>query len=157
VRQIFDKHPIKWMPPTKHKTGDVFHSHVHDAMFNLVGVSTAQSIQLLGMFSEAIHNPLLMDRYLSLKSARYVFGAAKHLGEEIQFKPDGIVERRAKQVLGEAHALLGKVREETIWSAIERGTFADVKRAPTGGKGLAGVVGRERGYVNTLLDALEAR
>src|SRR6185437_9061414 len=31
VRQIFDRHPIKWMPPTKFKTGDIFHSHVHDA------------------------------------------------------------------------------------------------------------------------------
>ena len=84
VRQIFDRHPIKWMPPTKFKTGDIFHSHVHDAMFNLVGVTTHQSIELLGMFSEAIHTPLLMDRYLSLKSARYVFGTARHLGDEIQ-------------------------------------------------------------------------
>ena len=24
VRQIFPRHPIKWMPPTKHKTGDIF-------------------------------------------------------------------------------------------------------------------------------------
>ncbi len=40
IRQIFDRHPIKWMPPTKHKTGDIFFSHVHDAMFNLVGVTT---------------------------------------------------------------------------------------------------------------------
>ena len=57
VRQIFDRHPIKWMPPTKFKTGDIFHSHVHDAMFNLVGVATKQSIELLGMFSEAVHTP----------------------------------------------------------------------------------------------------
>ncbi|MFO0665701.1 MAG: lysine 5,6-aminomutase subunit alpha [Polyangiaceae bacterium] len=26
IRQIFDRHPIKWMPPTKHKTGDIFQS-----------------------------------------------------------------------------------------------------------------------------------
>jgi beta-lysine 5,6-aminomutase alpha subunit len=144
------------MPPTKHKTGDIFHSHVHDAMFNLVGVTTSQSIELLGMFSEAVHNPLLMDRYLSLKSARYVFGAARHLGDEIQFVPDGIVARRAQQVLASAHALLREVREETIWNAISRGAFADVKRTPTGGKGLAGVVERETDYVNPLLTALEA-
>jgi beta-lysine 5,6-aminomutase alpha subunit len=143
------------MPPTKHKTGDIFHSHVHDAMFNLVGVATHQSIELLGMFSEAIHNPLLMDRYLSLKSARYIFGAAKHLGDEIEFRKDGVVERRARQVLREAHELLRQVREETIWNAIARGAFADVKRTTTGGKGLAGVVPRERDYVNPLLAALE--
>ncbi len=88
IRQIFDRHPIKWMPPTKHKSGDIFFAHVHDAMFNLVGVTTNQSIELLGMFSEAIHNPMLMDRYLSLKATRYVFNAAKHLGDEIEFKKD---------------------------------------------------------------------
>lgn len=155
VRQIFDKHPIKWMPPTKFKTGDIFQSHVHDAMFNLVGVTTNQSIQLLGMFSEAIHNPLLMDRYLSLKSARYVFNAASSLGEEISFKPGGIIEERARTVLSEATELLDTVASETIWAAISRGAFADVKRTPTGGKGLAGVVAREPGYLNTILDKLE--
>jgi len=156
VRQIFDRHPIKWMPPTKFKTGDILHSHVHDAMFNLVGVTTQQSIELLGMFSEAIHTPLLMDRYLSLKSARYVFGTARHLGDEIhQWKPGGIVETRAREVLQSARDLLEEVRRETIWDAIGRGAFADVKRTRTGGKGHAGVAPRHAEYVNPILDALE--
>src|SRR3974390_2157651 len=98
------------MPPTKHKTGDIFFAHVHDAMFDLVGIATRQSIELLGMFSEAVQNPLLMDRYLALKATRYVHGAARHLGDEIEFKPDGIVARRARQVLDEALALLGEVK-----------------------------------------------
>lgn len=155
IRQIFDKHPIKWMPPTKHKTGDIFFAHVHDAMFDLVGITTKQSIELLGMFSEAIHNPLLMDRYLALKATRYVYGAAKHLGEEIEFKKDGIVARRAVQVLDEALELLEEVKRESIWEAIGRGAFADVKRTRTGGKGFAGVLDRARDYCNPLLDALE--
>lgn len=155
VRQIFHEHPIKWMPPTKFKTGDIFHSHVHDAMFNLVGVLTHQSIELLGMFSEAIHNPLLMDRYLSLKSARYVFSAARDLGDEIQLKPDGKIEQRARLVLDDALRLLEQVRDETLWTAIERGAFADVKRSPTGGKGLAGVTPRDQDYCNPLLQELE--
>ncbi len=156
VRQVFDRHPIKWMPPTKHKTGDIFQSHVQDALFNLVGVTTRQSIELLGMFSEAVHNPLLMDRYLSLKAANYVFSAARHLGEEIEWRRGGRVEQRARQVLGEAHALLGEVERRTIWDAIERGAFADVKRTRHGGKGYAGVAAREPGYLNPLLEALEA-
>jgi beta-lysine 5,6-aminomutase alpha subunit len=157
VRQIFDRHPIKWMPPTKHKTGDIFFAHVHDAMFDLVGVTTRQSIELLGMFSEAVQNPLLMDRYLALKATRYVHTAARHLGDEIQFKPDGIIGRRAEQVLAEALELLEEVRRETIWDAIARGAFADVKRTRTGGKGFAGVVARSPDYVNPLLDALEGK
>jgi beta-lysine 5,6-aminomutase alpha subunit len=155
VRQIFDRHPIKWMPPTKHKTGDIFFAHVHDAMFDLVGVTTHQSIELLGMFSEAIHNPLLMDRYLALKATRYVYGAAKHLGEEIEFKADGRVARRAVLVLDEALALLEEVKRDSIWEAIGKGAFADVKRTRTGGRGYAGVLERAKDYVNPLLDALE--
>jgi beta-lysine 5,6-aminomutase alpha subunit len=155
IRQIFARHPIKWMPPTKHKTGDVFFAHVHDAMFDLVGITTQQSIELLGMFSEAIHNPLLMDRYLALKATRYVQGACRHLGDEIEFKKDGIIARRAIQVLDEALALLEEVHRESIWDAIGRGAFADVKRAREGGKGFEGVVPRDKAYVNPLLDALE--
>jgi beta-lysine 5,6-aminomutase alpha subunit len=156
TRQIFHEHPIKWMPPTKHKTGDVFQSHVHDAMFSLVGSMTGQSIELLGMLSEAVHNPLLMDRYLALKATRYVFTSTRHLGEELQIKPDGRMATRAATVLREAEQLLTEVRQETLWSAIARGAFADVRRSPEGGKGLAGVVPRAADYLNPLLARLEA-
>ena len=97
-----------------------------------------------------------MDRYLSLKSARYIFTTAKHLGDEIQWKPGGIVEQRAREVLASAHTLLEEVRRDTIWDAIARGAFADVKRTRTGGKGYAGVVPRHEEYVNPILDTLEA-
>jgi beta-lysine 5,6-aminomutase alpha subunit len=156
VRQIFDRHPIKWMPPTKHKTGDIFQSHVHDAMFNLVGVTTGQSIELLGMFSEAVHNPMLMDRYLSLKATKYVYNACKNLGDEIEFKADGRIASRARAVLSEAHTLLKQVEGDGIWSAIEKGAFADVRRTRQGGKGFKGVVTRSAQYQNPLLFALEA-
>jgi beta-lysine 5,6-aminomutase alpha subunit len=156
VRQIFAQHPIKWMPPTKHKTGDVFQSHVHDALFSLVGALTGQTIQLLGMFSEAIHNPLMMDRYLSLKATRYVFNSTRHLADEIAYRPDGRIAGRAEAVLKRAADLLDVVRSESLWGAIARGAFADVRREPTGGKGLSGVVARERDYLNPLLERLEA-
>jgi beta-lysine 5,6-aminomutase alpha subunit len=157
IRQVFPNSPIKWMPPTKHKTGDIFFAHVHDAMFNLVGVTTSQSIELLGMFSEAVHNPLLMDRYLSLKATRYVHTAARHLGDEITFKEDGIIAKRAVQVLDETLTLLTEVKEQTLWHAISTGAFADVKRTRTGGKGYAGVTPRSPHYVNPILDALEGK
>jgi beta-lysine 5,6-aminomutase alpha subunit len=155
IRQIFPRHPIKWMPPTKHKTGDIFFAHVHDAMFDLVGVTTHQSIELLGMFSEAIHNPLLMDRFLSLKATRYVFSACKHLGEEITFKPDGRIAARATEVLRQTHELLVEVERMSIWEAISTGAFADVKRTRHGGKGFLGVAPRDPDYVNPILEALE--
>jgi beta-lysine 5,6-aminomutase alpha subunit len=145
------------MPPTKHKTGDIFTANVQDALFSLVGVTTGQAIELLGMFSEAVQNPLLMDRYLSLKATRYVHHAARHLGDEITFRPDGIVAARAVQVLDETLALLEKVEKDTLWTAIGAGAFADVKRTRTGGKGYLGVVERAPDYTNPILDALERR
>ena len=100
---------------------------------------------------------MLMDRYLSLKATKYVFNTARHLGDEITVKPDGIMAKRAVQVLDEALELLEEVERETIWTAIERGAFADVKRTRTGGKGYAGVVRALGDYVNPILDALEGR
>jgi beta-lysine 5,6-aminomutase alpha subunit len=98
-----------------------------------------------------------MDRYLSLKATRYVHTAARHLGDEITFKEDGIVAKRAVQVLDETLTLLTEVKEQTLWHAIGTGAFADVKRTRTGGKGYAGVTPRSPEYVNPILDALEGK
>ena len=157
VRQIFPRHPIKWMPATKHKSGDIFWSHRVDGLFDLVGVATEQSIELLGMMTESIHTPFLQDRFAAIKGAHYAFTAARHLGEEIEWNPEGRVVGRARTVLGDAHRLLGTVAHEGLFSAIARGVFADVKRPELGGKGLGGVVERTKDYLNPLLDALEAR
>jgi beta-lysine 5,6-aminomutase alpha subunit len=157
ARQLFPRHPIKWMPATKHKSGDIFWSHRVDGLFDLVSVMTGQTIELLGMMTEAIHNPYLMDRFVALKGADYVFHACRHLGEEIRWNPEGKVVARARQVLAEARDLLVTVRGEGLFSAIARGVFADVKRPDTGGKGLAGVIERAPDYSNPILDVLEGK
>lgn len=157
VRQIFPQHPIKWMPATKHKSGDIFWSHRVDGLYDLVGVATEQSIELLGMMTESIHTPLLQDRFAALKGAEYVFNAARHLSEEIMWKPDGRIVARAKLVLDEARQLLDEVHKEGMFAAIARGAFADVKRPETGGRGLNGVIEKTSGYMNPILDVLEGR
>ena len=108
--------------------------------------TTHQSIELLGMFSEAIHNPLLMDRYLSLKATRYVHGAARAPGRRDQLQAGR--HRRATRRAGArrgARAARGGQGAESIWEAIGRGAFADVKRTTDGRQGYAGVVERARG------------
>jgi beta-lysine 5,6-aminomutase alpha subunit len=124
-------------------------------MFDLVGVATGQSIELLGMMTESIHTPLLQDRFAAIRGAEYAFTAARHLSDELAFREDGRVVARARRVLGEARALLSAVEQEGLLSSIARGVFADVRRPETGGKGLAGVVERSASYLNPLLDALE--
>jgi len=156
VRTLFPESPIKYMPPTKHKQGDIFFSHVYDAMADVVARVTGQSIQLLGMMTEAMHNPFLMDRYVALKGADYLYRAWKSMGAEIQFRPDGMVERRAKETLGKALHLLEEVAGEGLFAAIGKARFGDVARAEDGGKGLGGVVERGADYFNPFLEILEA-
>ena len=95
------------MPPTKHKQGDIFFSHGYDVMADVVGWVTGQAIQLLGMMTEAMHNPLLMDRYVALKGADYVYRAWKSMGGELQLRPGGMVERGPAETLGTALAPAG--------------------------------------------------
>ncbi len=151
ARQIFPKATLKYMPPTKHMTGDVFQGYLLNGMFNLVGVMTGQGIQLLGMLTEAIHTPFLHDRFLALQNARYVMNAARNLTDEIVFKPGGRLEQRADRVLSKALELLTHVAKIGLMAAIEQGLFADVKRSRVGGKGLAGVVKQAPDYYNPLL------
>ena len=68
VREVFPDCPIKYMPPTKYMTGNIFRGHVQDALFNVCSAMTGQSIHLLGMLTEAIHTPLMQDRFLSIEA-----------------------------------------------------------------------------------------
>ncbi len=156
AREIFPDAPLKYMPPTKHMTGNIFRGHVQDALFNLIGVATGQGIQLLGMMTEAIHTPLIHDRQVAIESANYIFNNARHLQDELEFKRDGIMVNRATKVLQEAVSLLEEIRVKGLFSAISEGLFADVKRAVTGGKGLRGVLIRSSRYYNPLETELRA-
>jgi beta-lysine 5,6-aminomutase alpha subunit len=143
------------MPPTKYMTGDIFKGHLIDALFNLTSVATGQTIHLCGMLTEAIHTPFLGDRALSLENARYIMNTARHLGEEIEFRAGGIVERRANEVLRGAHAALERIAERGLMESIGAGDFADVKRSPDGGRGFEGVFARGEGYWNPFEEALQ--
>jgi beta-lysine 5,6-aminomutase alpha subunit len=155
VRTLFPDSPIKYMPPTKHKQGDIFFSHAYDVMADVVSWVTGQGIQLLGMMTEAMHNPFLMDRYVALKSADYVYRAWRSMGAEIRLRPGGIVEKRANETLGKALSLLEEVARDGLMKAIGKARFGDVSRTEDGGKGLSGVVEREPGYFNPFLEILE--
>ena len=155
AREIFPRAPLKYMPPTKFMTGNIFRGHVQDALFNMVTILTGQKIHLLGMMTEAIHTPFMSDRALSIENARYVFNTMKDLGEEMTFKPDGIMAHRADEVLTRAADLLETIRRDGLFATLERGTFADIRRMRDGGKGLNGVVLRAEGYYNPFLTLLE--
>lgn len=150
ARELFPKAPLKFMPPTKYMTGNIFKGHIQDALFNLIGAWTQQGIQLLGMMTEAMHTPHMGDRYLALENAQYVMNNARDLGQEIEFKKGGIVQTRAQDVLARACEFLEEVKEQGIFESLAAGRFADVARPIDGGKGRGGVFERGVDYFNPL-------
>jgi beta-lysine 5,6-aminomutase alpha subunit len=157
VRRCFPDAPLKYMPPTKHKETDIFFSHAYDVMADLVAIWTRQGIQLLGMMTEAMHTPLLADRYVALKSASYIHRAARGIDEEFTVREDGKIANRARFVFQKAIELLRECKGDGMVAAIGRGRFGDVKRTETGGKGLDGVIEKSRDYFNPFLDLMEGK
>ncbi len=152
AREIFPDAPLKYMPPTKFMTGNIFRGHVQDALFNMVTAITGQKIHLLGMLTEAIHTPFMSDRALAIENARYIFSTMKDLGDEIEFRQDGMMAARAAEVLQKAADLLAEIEELKLFATLEKGIFADIKRRRDGGKGLSGVVMKGAAYFNPFLE-----
>jgi beta-lysine 5,6-aminomutase alpha subunit len=151
-RELFPKSPLKYMPPTKHVTGDIFMTYLVNGMYNLVSVLTGQEIQLLGMLTEAIHTPFISDRYLSIANSRYIFNNARNLGLEVNFAPGGKIQTRAAFLLDEACKMLQEIEKIGLEASMEQGMFADIKRSREGGKGGSGVFERHEDYYNPFFD-----
>ncbi len=155
AREIFPKAPLKYMPPTKFKTGNIFRAQVQDALFNIVTVLTNQKVHLLGMLTEAIHTPFMSDRALSIENASYISRTMADLGDEISFRDDGLIAGRARQVLEDAQRMLDEIKREGLFKTLEQGKFAGVKRPIDGGKGLDGVIAKHSDYYNPFIELME--
>ncbi|WP_288217581.1 lysine 5,6-aminomutase subunit alpha [uncultured Fusobacterium sp.] len=154
AREIFPKAPLKYMPPTKFMTGNIFKGHIQDALFNMVTIMTGQKICLLGMLTEAIHTPFMSDRALSIENAKYIFNNMESLGSDIEYKKDGIMVNRAKEVLEKAAELLKTIEGIGIFKTLQDGVFAGIRRPVDGGKGLAGVFEKDSTYFNPFIDSM---
>jgi len=157
ARGLFPDAPLKWMPPTKHMTGDIFRGHLLDGFFNLAGVLTGQSILLVGMMTEAVVTPWLSDRDLALQNVHYVLNAAGGLAEDLRPAPGGFMEARANRVLAEAVDLLARIErtDAGLLGAIADGTFGGMRRPPDGGRGGEGVARRSERHHNPAEELLE--
>jgi len=152
AREIFPNAPLKYMPPTKHMTGDIFMGSVQNALFNITAVTSKQSIHLLGMMTEAIHTPFISDRAIALDNASYIEKAFKDFGNEITYNPNGIIVNRAKDVLNSTQELLTQIENDGMFQTLEKGVFAGISRNQFGGKGLDGVFKKNSNYQNPILD-----
>ena len=157
AREIFPNAPLKYMPPTKFMTGNIFRGHVQDALFNMVTILTGQKLHLLGMLTEAIHTPFMSDRALSIENAQYIFRTMHDLGSKLTYKEGGIMQTRANEVLRKATDLLGEIEQTGLFATLEKGVFADIKRPRDGGKGLAGVVTKDDCYFNPFVELMHKK
>lgn len=155
AREIFPDYPLKYMPPTKFMTGNIFRAYAINTMFNFVSKATNQSIHLLGILTEAIHTPHIQDRFLSVENAKYVMNNIDGLYDEIEFKEDGVIVMHANDVLDKAIEFLKTVKERGMFNSIEDGLFADMKREKSGGKGFEGVIKKADDYWNPVEEFLK--
>jgi beta-lysine 5,6-aminomutase alpha subunit len=154
TRELFPDCPVKFMPPTRHMDGNLFRTHAVDTLFNLVTIATGQGIQTIGVPTEGIFTPHIHDRVLGLQNVDYVFNTARDLGDEIEFKPGGIIQTRAQEVLAGAHEMLERIAEEGLFEAIAQATFGDVSRKVDDGRGLEGIVATADTYMNPIVELM---
>lgn len=154
TRELFPGCPVKYMPPTRHMDGNLFRTHAADSLFNLVTIATGQGIQTIGVPTEGIFTPHVHDRVIGLENVNYVFGAARDLGDEIEFKPGGIVQTRAREVLAEARELLEHIAEVGLFTALGEGVFGDVRRHSDAGRGIEGIMETAPGYLNPVVELM---
>lgn len=148
TRELFPNCPTKFMPPTKHMNGDLLRTHACDILFNLVAVATNQGIQTVGVPTEGVFTPLIHDRAQGLQGADFAATFARNLHAEIEFRPDGIVHRRAAEVLQAARTILRRIQTRGLFGSLEDGVFGDVARTKEGGKGPDGVFACSPRYIN---------
>ena len=156
TKELFPNSPVKYMPPTKFASGNIFKTHLMDAMFNFIGQLTGQGVQLLGMMTEAIHTPHIADRSLAIENAQYIFNSVKDLSAELCLAEGSYINTRANTVLEEATFFLEKVEHDGLLIAMAKGEFAEIKRPENGGKGLDGVFRKDASYFNPFLTKMKS-
>ncbi|MEV6816321.1 lysine 5,6-aminomutase subunit alpha [Micromonospora sp. NPDC051296] len=155
TRELFPNCPVKFMPPTKHMDGDLFRTQAVDTLFNLLAVATEQRIQTIGVPTEGLFTPHIHDRVIGMANVRYVANTARELAGEIRFRPGGIIQRRAVEVLADAESLLAEIAAGGLFAALQAGTFGNVSRRLTDGRGAEGMVDIDDQYFNPYLELME--
>jgi beta-lysine 5,6-aminomutase alpha subunit len=76
------------------------------------------------------------------------------IADEIEFKSDGLIVRRAHDVLDRTVNFMEEIGRIGLMESIERAMFADISRSRTGGKGFEGLVEKGENYFNPVESTL---
>ena len=114
ARTLFPDAPLKWMPPTKHMTGDIFRGYLLDGFFNLAGGADrpghpAGRDDDRGRGHAVAVRPRPRPAERALRDER-----RRRAGRGLPARrPDGFIADPRRQVLGEAVDLLERHRRRT--------------------------------------------
>ncbi len=156
VRELFPDAPLKYMPPTKHMTGNIFAGYLLDAFFNLAAMMTEQEI-LLDRHDDRGHpHPVLV---------RPGSGAGERRAMS-EMRLDALARASGPSLAGSSPSepircsmsrstLLRKIGADGLLNAIADGTFGMTKRPADGGRGLDGVIVKSDGYFNPASEILD--
>ena len=81
-------------PSTRRRTSSSATRTTRCSTWSASGRGRASSCS--GMLTEAMHTPLLADRYVALKAARYIHRAARGIDDEFTVREDGKIANRAR-------------------------------------------------------------
>ena len=156
AREIFPKAPLKYMPPTKFMTGNIFRGHVQDALFNMADhTDTSKDTSSRNDDRGYTYSVYVRQSACNRKCTVYLQNNEGFGRKEIEFKENGIIRNRANEVLTKAANLLSDIETQGLFATLEKGTFADIKRPFNGGKGLDGVVVKDSVYFNPFIPLMK--
>ena len=162
ARELFPKAPLKWMPPTRHMTGDVFRGYLLDGVLqpgrraDRPGHPAGRDDDRGGRHAVALRpRPGAAERPLRPERRRQACTRTSVP------RPDGFIAAArppgARREHRPARADPGPRVEDGLLDAIADGTFGLMKRPADAGRGLDGVAGKAPGYFNPATEILEGR
>ena len=163
ARELFPDAPLKWMPPTRHMTGDIFKGFLLDGFFNLVGRADRPGHPArrhddrgrrhaldLRPRPRPAERPLRHER--RRQPARGLPPRARRLHR--QPRPRG-PRRERSSCCSRSRTTSDTAGDPPLLAAIADGTFGLMKRPADKGRGLEGVARKARDYYNPASEILE--
>jgi len=148
IRDFYPRNPLVYLPPSRFLTGSDVEKTLMANLFFSSSVITEQSIVAL---------PNCADLSGMLKSANTIIRSTRTLGDELQFIPNGKIDRRANTILENAVRLLRKMETQGFLNAFAHGLIAGIHVDEKGGAGLDGVFQKDRNYFNPIEEYLDGK
>ena len=154
-KQLFSDCKRKYMPPTRHLTGDIFANITIQTLYNFVSCFSGQDVHFPGMMSEGYASPMIHDRACAIQGFNYVRRAVGALPTSLELSDGCDIQRYADKILKSTVELLESICGLGLFRSFEEGVFLNTKRPAREGHGYEGVFQVSQKYFNPLQQMFE--